>query len=155
MGHRYYATVTFPAAAGKIPEVRAWLDGDEKEYYDIDDDGELIDVSADERNWGKIEFTDILDQHRVPYDHYHGDDMEGRSTVYVRWPVGAERVAGKLLAEPDKAVVKLGEVDGAIAEKAKRLLEVWNEGGPDAVRAELESLKAQLPEPLNLDWKPA
>jgi hypothetical protein len=156
MGHRYYATVTFPAAAGKIPEVRAWLDSEDNEYFEIYEGATDVEVSHSEANYGAIGVTELLDKHRVPYDHYHSEGGDGGSyTCFIRWPVGAARVAGKLLAEPDKNEIELSEANEEVFMKASNLLEIWNNKklGARAVRAELERMKALLPEPLDLEWK--
>ena len=154
MGDRYYASVTFPATAKKILEVRDWLTRNSGRGVD-DGDADQVCVSDDDANYGRIDITDVLDEHHVPYDHRH-EGGEYQSTVYVRFPADAlEHVTNRILGNSDRKEVELGDGDQAIIDFATALLRTLNLNGVGAVRKEIERVAArEVPALGSLDWKP-
>jgi len=115
MAYDYYASLTFPASAKHITEVAAWLD--ENPHVQEQEDEGLCTVSTTTASFGSIGLTSILDEHHVPYDHVHRDDIEVETwTVVVRFKHG-KKVAYEVWPE-DTEKEKL----------AKRLLKVLKAG---------------------------
>lgn len=160
MGHRYFAKVTFPAAAHTIPAIAAWLKDptDAGSYPNI---GPLeaahecgcITVSASDRPDGEIGITDLLDDEHVPYDHYHSDDCSANPdprTDHVRFTPAGVRV-----------VASVGESAQAEGLLARELLRLLDSGDTTALRARLEQLGAQALddnediEHIAQSWEPA
>lgn len=73
MGYQYYASATFPAPARKIPAISKFLNGD-RFFGKLQEENGLICVSDDMASGGQLCITGLLEEHRVPYDHYHRDD---------------------------------------------------------------------------------
>ena len=154
MGDRYYASVTFPATAKKILEVRDWLKSDSTGCEFTEGPDEIF-VSDDDANYGRIDITEVLDQHRVPYDHRH-EGGEYQSTVYVRFPADAlEHVTNRILGNSDRKEVEIDDSDQKVIDYAARLLTTLDLNGVDAVRKDLELMAArEAPALGSLDWKP-
>lgn len=73
MGYQYYASATFPASARKIKAISEFLDGS-RFFGELQEGNGLICVSDNMASGGQLEITDLLEEHCVPYDHYHRDD---------------------------------------------------------------------------------
>ena len=73
MSYNYYASATFPASARRIPEIAKLLDGDAF-FGELSEENDLLCVSDTMASNGELCVTTLLDEHCVPYDHYHRDD---------------------------------------------------------------------------------
>lgn len=146
MGYRYYARVTFPAAAAAIPSVHEWLERPNGRRVSISeiDGGNCIAVSAEDCGGGEIEVTSVLDAAQVPYDHYHSDDCAGSPhpwTEHVRFSPAGERTLTKVETE--------AEGDAQIARELLAMLEAGNLHG---MRTRLQELSAKaLPPDESMD----
>lgn len=149
MGYRYLARVTFPVSAQLIPAVAAWLRA-RPDCSKMEIDVDCVVVTKDEASSGEIDVTAVLDDHAVPYDHYHSDDCSGMPepfTQYVRFTEGGERI--------EREVMEDTQQDSLIA---RQLLNLLDAGNLDALRAQLQEMKDAGPasyiEELASDWQP-
>jgi hypothetical protein len=142
MGYRYYAKVTFPAEAEKLPLIAEALKKAEEAYpytevYRDPSDG-TIEVSCGEASYGEIDITSELMEYDVPFDHYHSCDCESSPEPYTEYwrPTGPEG------ALETQTVTAEEEHDAALAET---LLDLYRHGGVDSLLAKLEELRLQQP----------
>lgn len=134
MGYRYYAHVTFPTAADQIPAVYEAIRNLEA-WWDLDHATDFTTISGGECSYGEIDITGVLQEHRVPYDHYHSDDCSGDpapSTVYVRYDADGNAVWTEVF---DSAQAE--------ADLAEGLLKMLLEQDLAGLRIRLEELVAQ------------
>lgn len=152
MGYRYYAKVTFPTAAGRIPAVAAALAAADKPWYDIDEahNEATVSISGGECSSGEIEITGVLEEHQVPYDHYHSDDCSGSPepwTLYVRYDADGNSVETEVSTEAERDAFLCGQ-----------LLGLLDAGDIDGLRAALQNNIALGPpvmiDEIALEWQP-
>jgi hypothetical protein len=151
MGNRYYASVTFPAAAKEIPELAKTM-----KAYEIEETDETVKVIDHEANYGAMdEITDILEEHMVPYDHEESPSSsdEVNQTHHIRWPAGAARVADILVAgKAERIVTTLQDSDYATAQMASSWLKMLDAGNLGELRRCIE-LTAKEVDVGALVWK--
>lgn len=135
MSWRFRAVVTFPAAALAIPAIREVYDDVDKNRahgWEIEDD-DPVAIADDDANRGMMdEITDLLDKHKVPYDHWFGDseDGGGEYTIYTRYDeegdsllYSSENESQWQLAEEVLALLD-NDLDGAQATLCPNAVEV-------------------------------
>lgn len=121
----YYANVTFPSSALNIPAVRTIYRKMPKQYV-LEQDSTVTFADPD-ADFGRIEFTDILDTLQVPYDHFHRNEA-GRNvyTQQVRFVDG------------QRTMTIVRDADIAVKRYAQDLLDLLNAGQIEQVRSQLE-----------------
>lgn len=139
MPYRYYTKVTFPDWAVKIPNVLQALESEDIDEVEETGDGTIQAICA-ECSYGEMDITDVLDEHKVPYDHYHQcadarHDEEGR-TEYVRYEAGKRSRTQLFFWEEH-------EIDAC-----QELLELLDKQGVEALRSRLVVVISNRPTPL-------
>jgi hypothetical protein len=153
MSYRYEARVKFPSSALAIAAVAAAVqEARDTPWYDVDhaDGMPIVEVSGGECSHGEIDITQVLDEHRVPYDHWHSVDCAPAPepyTVYVRWPADPEQPGTE---------TEISDEDEADAGIARELLQLLDAGDLDKLRARLNELRDAGPPPdvESLGWQP-
>lgn len=128
MGYSYYASATFPVSARNIKEIEDYLDGDECRE-EVEEEGSLICVSNQYASSGELDITDLLEEHKIPYDHYHRDDN-----------ACSEWTALYRLDEAGNLVEVANESDNseAVSDFAKEVLKALEAGNTEKVYALLD-----------------
>lgn len=127
MSSDYYASVTFPVAALRIPAIKAAFDEVPEDYTDFFEEMALVSNPA--ASGGYIAMTEVLKQFQVPYDHHHRNNIDMDDyTEQVRFVDGVETVVSTTddehaLIDYAKEVLALLET-GDVAGATQRLREV-------------------------------
>lgn len=147
MGNRYYAHITFPVGALKIPEVKECYD-ESPRYLEIEDDGAesgLVQIGDSEANYGRFNIEFQLRDAGVPFDVYHSESESGGAyTWHVRFNEAGECVET--------------ETDDASEERltlAATALHYLQNDRLDLLERELRGVIHQAPERLDREWEPA
>jgi hypothetical protein len=138
----YFATVTFAASALTIASIAAAVEkADTRGSILIDHDAgnNLICLMDDDAPEGRIELTDVLDRHKIAYDHLHKDDSSMEEhTDHVRFDSTGRRLVYGTNPETD-----------AQAALANEVLKLMMENRFDEARTMLEATITMPFEPLD------
>jgi len=134
MGYSYYACVYFPKSAAKIAAINESLKNTRDTVSEI---GECICVESTNAQGGIIEITDVLGEHKIPYDHYHRDD-----NAMEEWTEKYRIQNNEWIMSTTSAETK------AVSDLASEVLKALEEGNLDFAKSRLK--QAVIPEVLEL-----
>lgn len=127
MGCSYYASATFPVSARKINAIDDYLNGSECRD-EVKVEGNLICVSSLYASSGDLDITALLEEHKIPYDHYHRDD-----NACSEWTALYRLDAGNLVE-----VANESDNSEAVSDFAKEVLAALEAGNTEKVYALLD-----------------
>lgn len=148
MSNSYYATITIPQSAQAQSPIRAWLE-DQKPYgpCHVEHIAATLVIQKEDAKFGRVGVQELLQEHLVPYDHFH-ECHEGEPYVsHVRYDEAGEPV--------ETTLVRAEQKEAALAVELLKLLDA---GRTDALRARLGQLASNYLAPIveiASSWQPA
>jgi hypothetical protein len=110
----YFATVSFASSALAIAAIAAAVEQADRRgsvLVNYEAGANLICLMDDDAPEGRIELTDVLDQHNIAYDHLHKDDSSMEEhTDHVRFDASGRRLVYGTNPETDAQAALAGEV---------------------------------------------
>lgn len=130
MGYTYYANATFPQSARKVPAIDEYLNSG-KCWEVIQEGNGIICASCDQASNGELNIAKLLEEHKIPYDHYHRDD-----NACEIWTVKYRLDDAGNLVE----VTSESEQDEELSNFAERVLKAMENGETEEVYALLREV---------------